>query len=718
MTMRFGLKKSALRRGRSRAKKNVFRLAGLLFAFWLLARCFFCTFADDSNAGSGDGYIGSPYSAYYIPYEYGWRISLFAAKTIGLSEDEYKAGSLFEDFYDIGSLTVVNQALYDSLGFYPDGVVSGKGNKIYYSSLSDISAELSAGKASVFLSRDCPAPPIVSEGDIDTVNAYFLDTRKLPGYLEKIALSRGYFDGWSLVRDLDFSYYPGDGDAPLVKTGDGWGRSAILPSSYPRRNYIPWVLVYEPVICVYLSDYYGTGSARALLTATEFALCQGTLWNWHTVGSDLEDFHTWNDRTYYTGGLYPQCVQSLAFKNLPSSVVLEEDKHWFGFGTVNKEPGEAWSVDEVIEYGGWGMGYLSPADSFVPDTGTFTVEPVLPLPDDGEYPVNTRGGYTRGTDVITSFVVKNNGIAGVTPDSRFRLKFYAFDRSAPGSAVYIGISKCFSLPAGEDGYIWFRWTVPDSFGDECRIVSEILGPDDEEFEYEYEPDEDEGNVSWPGFAAVTVPVFSPANSHTPRPATAEAAPSGYRTPAPSGDRNGEARWHFWTYADGEFSRHDFSAEILPSVSATPDPSIRSTYLNKGVYVMKSGYGLTVVSSADVRMTCDGEDIFTTADVTGAQRCHFYFPEFSSAPSGYSKKNGEFETAEKDGTAFVLPDAGNGKRQHYTPIWFPDDNGSEGNYVVVCELFDCWTPAGNLCARVKSAGISISGNMYDDWYVGR
>ncbi|NLM60773.1 MAG: hypothetical protein GX193_01680 [Clostridiales bacterium] len=48
--------------------------------------------------------------------------------------------------------------------------------------------------------------------------------------------------------------------------------------------------------------------------------------------------------------------------------------------------------------------------------------------------------------------------------------------------------------------------------------------------------------------------------------------------------------------------------------------------------------------------------------------------------------------------------------HKTPVWYPD-----GQYTVFYNIFDIWTPAGELTATEK-ATIIIDGNMYDDSYV--
>lgn len=50
---------------------------------------------------------------------------------------------------------------------------------------------------------------------------------------------------------------------------------------------------------------------------------------------------------------------------------------------------------------------------------------------------------------------------------------------------------------------------------------------------------------------------------------------------------------------------------------------------------------------------------------------------------------------------------------YTPVWYPD-----GKYSVKVVKSDAWTPMGMLKSEDVISNITLSGNMYDDWYVGR
>lgn len=52
------------------------------------------------------------------------------------------------------------------------------------------------------------------------------------------------------------------------------------------------------------------------------------------------------------------------------------------------------------------------------------------------------------------------------------------------------------------------------------------------------------------------------------------------------------------------------------------------------------------------------------------------------------------------------------RIHFTPVWYPD-----GEYEIALCMFDAWTPAGEL-RLCRTASVTISGSLYDTWYVTR
>lgn len=650
-------------------------------------------YGDDSNANSGSGTINSPYSAYYQPNEYGWRISLYVSKTIGKTQEEYLSDSLLDDYYSIGTIVIKCQRL-----IIDERTYVGQRSKIEYTRFTN-QAQLTihnSDNVKCFSVPDCPAPPIVCNGNIDTVRSYFLNPNRIPDYLEKIAEVTGRPDGWSLLSDLEFTFIPSgvEGGEPETRTGDEWGPDVILPSAETRRNYLPWVIVYEPMICVYLAPEEGSDvREKAFLTATEFALAQGFIWNWHTLGSRDKLIYEWNGNLYYTGYLEPQCVQSLVFKNLPASVYLDSDKNWFGFESIEKSPGEAWTADEVVRYGGWGMGFLSPVGGYIPEDEELTVEPA-PIASAG---LSADASYRRGTEVITSFLVSNTGPINLTPDDQIRLVVRFYENCvASGTPYRTSVIENVSMPAFENGYVWTRWTIGENFRGNCLILAELIAEDEEVF----------------SSTQFTVSVTDADVSHTPRPDNPTRTPDFFcMQPAPA-DVSGTLSWYEWIYEDEIFHKESYSVSLSGSALVTPDPDIPSTYYSEGVPVMRSGYALYVTANGNLSASGD----IPQGSVTGAQTCYVFFPEYSDA-YGWSRDAGEYETAELTSDGFVLSPAEGGKRAHYTPVWFPDDSGMLGNYVIFAEMDDCWTPAGKLSCRASGNPVSIHGSLFDDWYIG-
>ncbi len=628
-------------------------------------------------------------------------MSLFVSKTIGKSNDDYLDDSLIDDYYYIGNVNIKNEKLV-----VDDNTIVGIFNKINYvyrDGLTTLSLRKNAKRYCLTL-PDCPAPPIVCNGNIAQVRSYFLNPNRIPDYLSKIAELTGAPDGWSLLSGLEFTFIPTDveGGLPETRTGAEWGPDVILPSAANRRNYVPWVIVYEPMLCLYLAPRAGSSvREKAFLTATEFALAQGFVWNWHTLGSDKSLLYGWNGQTYYSGRLSPQCVQSMVFKNLPASVMLEAGKEWFGFSAPGKAPGDAWSADEVIRYGGWGMGFLSPAARFDPYIDMLTLTPVYPFYRGNEVETGGDGFYRRGTEVISSFIVENLSCLNVTPDDGLYFCYDVFENSDDESdPVLSGTIDPVTLPGFADGYLWFRWTVDPEFEGDCVIVCEIRS-------------EELGECL--AYARLEIPVIDPDESHTPRPDRVSDRPGIFAEPEPLSSLSDSASWHEWTYVSGRFIKNVGSVTLSATASAIPDPEIPSTVYENGVYRMRSGYAIYVTAEAEVSF-----DEFTPAEaVTGPQTCAFFFPEYSTGPA-YSRAAGEYETAEKVNGVFLLAEASGGKRAHYTPLWYPDDSGGgagAGNYAAVAEIGDCWTPAGQLSCRAAAPEVSITGSLYDDWYIG-
>ena len=126
--------------------------------------------------------------------------------------------------------------------------------------------------------------------------------------------------------------------------------------------------------------------------------------------------------------------------------------------------------------------------------------------------------------------------------------------------------------------------------------------------------------------------------------------------------------------------------------------------------MKSGYGVWLELD-DLLLGVSGYLSPPSNSYTAAQYCCALYPEYS------------YTLAANKCTTLYLNDymwcfnklnyLKNNKQYHYTPIYFPD-----GNYTVKVLSSDMWTPSGMIQSTSITRPIVISGNAYDDHYIGR
>lgn len=183
------------------------------------------------------------------------------------------------------------------------------------------------------------------------------------------------------------------------------------------------------------------------------------------------------------------------------------------------------------------------------------------------------------------------------------------------------------------------------------------------------------------------------------------------------NKKNEHKW--WYYSaragiDGEGN----PGVIMTKVEKTADYYIADSYApmshknipvkyKNGRLVTRSGYGI----GADVEFVDEVSD----GEITGFQSGIMLFPEYGYGSYGepLERTDDGFCLAENKYSMYY-DDAKHSdySRVHFTPIWYPD-----GEYEVIVFLFDCWTPAGELW-DAKSYKVTISGTVYDDWYITR
>lgn len=286
-------------------------MATLLSAFSITA------FADDNaQSGSGDTQGAASGYAWYNTYQYLWKVTLF----VGKSDQASKSSNLQNDFHRLGTIIMKKTGWNVS-----SSVKFGSGTKVDYYSGATMTLNTSP---KIISDANCPKIPIVCDGDIGTVKAYFGSTGTVSTILNAIAEDKGTTKE-SMLRSLRFTIGG--------RSQTNWDYSYLDPNGTSNR--VPWVIVYEPMVVLNLKDKV----TKLAFTATEFALCE------------LNGWYDWNK----SGGSGQNCA-ILPERHMPTSVQLEES--WFGYPVYAvTDDSKKWDYNDVVKGGGWGMRWLSVA---------------------------------------------------------------------------------------------------------------------------------------------------------------------------------------------------------------------------------------------------------------------------------------------------------------------------------------------------------------------
>ena len=190
-------------------------------------------------------------------------------------------------------------------------------------------------------------------------------------------------------------------------------------------------------------------------------------------------------------------------------------------------------------------------------------------------------------------------------------------------------------------------------------------------------------------------------------------PAGFSVPVTPSEYSDTMTWSMWIYENDAFKKANYGVRIADGIkpSITPDPGSHSERDTSGTWIMKSGYGISLVFLPAFSEVGSDYLIPPASAVTSVQSAYATFPEF-----GYLKEVNKYRTLELFGGAFQFSRnnaADNYERLHFTPLWYPD-----GAYKVAVTVYDLWTPAGMATARSISNSVTISGSAYDDWSLGR
>lgn len=335
----------------------------------------------------------------------------------------------------------------------------------------------------------------------------------------------------------------------------------------------------------------------------------------------------------------------------------------------------------------------------------------LPLSD--VYPtfVKPNATYRSGTEVIASYLIHNNSYAEHASDRPLTVHFTA-------SCFINGATKNVTtqqnnvvVPRSNENLTWFKVKIPTgtsqvSFTCTIDIPSGVV-----ETNTENNTDKQVAAVSSPDESQTPNTKFENTPTYFNRPNDDTDVPTGsYST-----NVTPSAEWQRWEYENGAWIKKTYGMTIAADQKIVPDVNAFSSFQSGGSWHMKSGYGLSLTANTSISR-------YGSSDLPGSgayvlpQNGNAYFPEFGYelADSKYrtlqltSTNRLEFETNPYSITALGEHD---GRRIHYTPLWYPD-----GNYTVKTYLYDCWTPAGMISLQDTLNPIVIGSNIYNDWFI--
>jgi hypothetical protein len=301
--------------------------------------------------------------------------------------------------------------------------------------------------------------------------------------------------------------------------------------------------------------------------------------------------------------------------------------------------------------------------------------------------------YRENTDVISSFRVYNGCGDDYTNSNDLKVKFTV--KKSDGTQIYTG-SKNVVVPANDSNLVYFRWRVPAGLnGANVTVKAEVI--------------ENDTSYDYVSNSRSTVPF----NYYTtPDTKYEEKAPSNFKVPSLPTTASDYATWSEYVYQNGTFVLKTYGIGISGTLAATLTPASGNSAEKdaSGKWTMKSGYGVWLEASNSVSAV-SGYLTPSINDYTNAQYAYSLFPEYN-----YQYGSGLCNTLYLSGGKwyFNVPNgAKTNLEYHFTPLYYPD-----GKYVIKVVKSDMWTPAGMIQSADTTTPITISGNAYDDWYVGR
>lgn len=310
-------------------------------------------------------------------------------------------------------------------------------------------------------------------------------------------------------------------------------------------------------------------------------------------------------------------------------------------------------------------------------------------------PITPNAPYRESTRVISSFYIKNQSYDDYTPAAELKVKFKV-ENATTGSSIYTETASVI-VPARDNNLVSFDWYVPVGLnGKNVRVTAEVV---DDGKSYNR-------NVRYR--QTVTKEYYS-----TPDTQYEREAPAGFTKPTEPESTKAYTTWWQYEYKNNAFKKVNYGIGIYKGGKKQATPATGATATQNGSsYTMKSGYGISVMDCSVMQGVEGYESPEYGSGYTVPQYAYSLFPEY-----GYKYGTNTVTTMKTKPEGrylhWAFPAIGNVENVHYTPVWYPD-----GKYTVVVVQSDAWTPMGMLSCKDVIDSITLSGNMYEDWYIGR
>lgn len=382
-----------------------------------------------------------------------------------------------------------------------------------------------------------------------------------------------------------------------------------------------------------------------------------------------------------------------------------------------------WVYSPYLPYGDYYIKESKAAEFFALDTKKYnfsirTNEQAIPmtlkdLPLSDVYPtfIKPNATYRAGTEIIASYFIHNNSVAEHAPDRPLTVHFTAYTmKNGTRQNITTQTNKVI-VPRGNVNLTYFKVKLPAGSSNvhySCTV-------DTPSGVYETNT---ENNTD-----SKTAGVLTPQNSQTPN-TEFENRPFYFNKPddsagIPTGDYASNvtpnASWEQYEWVNGAFQKKTYGVKLTANQQIIPDVNSLSHYLENGLWHMKSGYGFSL-SAVSHAARFESTILANAGSYILPQNGNAYFPEFNFELTDAKYRTLQLTAANKlefvrNPYSITKKGVKDGRRIHYTPLWYPD-----GNYTVKTFLYDCWTPAGMISLQDTLSPIVIGSNIYDDWYI--